>query len=397
MERTYTIPQDRREEIEKLVSKYQKKAAKYNIPLTVQYGEPHAETIPVYKPDPITHVVYKVDTMKVEVFDLTINGEDIHKDGYTVAAKIEHLDGGNVVTPISGNAKPEWSHRDGYCEHCNSKRYRRVTFIVRHDDGSEKQVGRSCLKEYCGIDPHGIGYRNELVEILLDDDIRHYDFNARPVSSVYDTIKALAMAIRVNKKQGYIRSSEPGSNKSTIMEIIGKSSPTEAEMKEAEQMASVISEMNEDDAWQFSLNNVQNLLKSTYCKASHFGYIAYAPVAFEKYRKELERRAEREAERTAQAGTSAHIGKIGERMTFKIAEMKLVTSWESQWGWTWLYKFIDTDGNVLIWFASKPMERVNANGVYEDVTEVKSIKATVKDHTERDGVKQTVITRCKVA
>ena len=59
--------------------------------------------------------------------------------------------------------------------------------------------------------------------------------------------------------------------------------------------------------------------------------------------------------------------------------------------------FTDTDGNVLVWFASKPLERVNENGVYEDVTEVSHIRATVKEHNERDGVKQTIITRCKAA
>ena len=397
MKQVYTIPEARREDIEKLVAKYQKKAAKYNVALTAEYGEPYAKRVPVRKEDPTTGLIATVDTVLVEVFDLTIDGDEIRKDGYTVVAKIEHLEGGNVVNGFGADVKPAWRTASCNCEHCGTLRDRRLTFIVRHEDGSEKQVGRSCLKDYCGIDPHAIGYRNELEEILISDDIASYDFERRPVQEAYSTVEILALAISTIKRQGYVKSGEPNSNKGQIAEACKGYRPTEAELDAAKKLAQAIAEIDEDDAFTANLNNVQSLIKSECCKRSHFGYIAYAPVAYEKYLEEMKRRAEREAARNAERSASEYVGQVGKRIDLDIADMKLVTSWEGQWGMTWLYKFTDTDGNVLVWFASKPLERVNENGAYEDVTEVSHIRATVKEHNERDGVKQTIITRCKAA
>ncbi len=396
MKQTYTIPEANRERVEKLVARYQKKAAKYGVPMHVEYGEPRAERVNVYKNDRAEHVTHKVDDMLVEVFDLTIEGDEIRKDGYAVVAKIEHLDGGNVVNTFGATMKPEWRTADCTCQHCNSKRDRRLTFIVRHEDGSEKQVGRSCLKDYCGIDPQGIGTRNELHDLLIDEDVDGYDFEARPVAEAYNVMDALALAIRILAKQGYIKSGERGSNKEEIAAEIKKARFTDDERRKADELAQAISMIDANDAITANLNNVQGLIHSGYCKQSHFGYIAYAPVAFEKYIEEMKRRAEREAAKSAERA-SEYVGQVGKRIDVDIANMKLVTSWETQWGWTWLYKFIDTDGNVLVWFASKPFERVNEDGEYEDVTSVNRIRATVKEHSERGGVKQTIITRCKAA
>ena len=74
-------------------------------------------------------------------------------------------------------------------------------------------------------------------------------------------------------------------------------------------------------------------------------------------------------------------------MDFTVKEAKYITSWETIYGMTHLYKFVTVDGNVLVWFASSMI----------DIDDVHKLKGTVKDHTERDGIKQTVITRCKVA
>lgn len=55
-------------------------------------------------------------------------------------------------------------------------------------------------------------------------------------------------------------------------------------------------------------------------------------------------------------------------------------------GTTYLYKFADEAGNVFIWYASRPIE----------LQERMTLKATIKAHNEWNGVKQTVLTRCKV-
>jgi hypothetical protein len=124
---------------------------------------------------------------------------------------------------------------------------------------------------------------------------------------------------------------------------------------------------------------------SGYAKASHIGRLAYIPVAYQRYIDRQEREAKWELERKAAADSSEYIGTVGERLSIRVAKVQLLTSWDNCYGTTWLYKFTDETGNELIWYASKLCEARNGC----------TIKATVKDHKERDGVKQTIITRCQ--
>ena len=107
------------------------------------------------------------------------------------------------------------------------------------------------------------------------------------------------------------------------------------------------------------------------------------------YKKHLERKAEaeaREAERLDAAKASHHVGTVGERVEFVAKKAEFITSWETQFGRTFLYKFTDENGNVFVWFASGAFDE--HNGI--------TVRGTVKKHDERDGVKQTVLTRCKI-
>lgn len=88
----------------------------------------------------------------------------------------------------------------------------------------------------------------------------------------------------------------------------------------------------------------------------------------------------------AEAAGSSYIGNKGEKITVKVVSCKCVTSWDSMYGTTYLYKFIDNAGNVLIWKTSTAIE---CNRVVE-------LTAKVKDHEEYNGVKQTIVYFCKV-
>lgn len=383
---TFTIPTTAREVIEKAVAKFQKKAAAYGCQLAVTFGEPYAKERAIEAAecdcDGFTHNKV-IGTEMIEVFDVTINSDLIRKDGYTVVAKLEHLDGGNVVSSFGEAGKPEWGTIQPRCQHCGGKHGQKVTFIVRHEDGTELQVGRTCLKDYCGIDPKHIAAINQLRDLFIDEDIDHHDFNKYPAPVAYSTIEMLAVSIHVMNEQGYVKSEEVKSNKGTISGLAAKHfQPSETELAKAQEMARKIAELDLDTAFSWNLDNIYHLINNCYCKSSHFGYIAYAPLAYQRYAEHMEREAKYEAEKAKEREASGHIGQVGQRMVIDIAEMKLLTSWDTQYGTTYLYKFIDTAGNTLVWFASKTMETAS------------KIKATIKEHTERDGVKQTVITRC---
>lgn len=69
-----------------------------------------------------------------------------------------------------------------------------------------------------------------------------------------------------------------------------------------------------------------------------------------------------------------------------------------------IYTFRDEDGNCIVWKTSNPLgmwqegEEGRDEWVYADeMGDVVKMRATVKEHSEYKGTKQTVITRPKIA
>ena len=95
MKETYIIPESERENVLKILARYQKKAMAYGTSLTVDAGEPYATKRNVYEEciDYTTGTFShsKVGEQMIEVFDLSIEGEIIRNGNYSVVAKIEHL------------------------------------------------------------------------------------------------------------------------------------------------------------------------------------------------------------------------------------------------------------------------------------------------------------------
>jgi hypothetical protein len=398
--RTYTIPEISREKIEKLVAWHQKKATAYGIPMTVEYGDPYCREYKVYDLDPVTHT--KTDTGLTElheVFDLTIASEVIRKDGYQVVAKLEHTEDGNIVSTFGDSINESWITMKPFCSHCNANHGLLTTFIVRHESGSEKQVGRTCLKDYCGIDPQAIGYLNALEEILIGECADCCDFREMGIPKAYNTLEVLELAVRAIREQGYRRSDEPGSNKQLITEwMTQREMPSDADKLKAKTIADSVKAMSQEEAFASGMSNVKTLLECGYCKTGHFGYIAYAPLGFDRYQERKREKEEREAAKQALRDSSEYIGEIGKRITIKITDLQLVTSWETDWGITHLYKFRDENGNVIVWFASSTFGYWGDDGEWHPYdNSLKAIKATIKAHEERDGVKQTIVSRCKAA
>lgn len=82
-------------------------------------------------------------------------------EGWTFVAKLDHSqETGTIVRalPNTGIEIPT-----GYrtaapdCDHCGHRRQRRDTYVLRHDDGSFKQVGSTCLSDFLGVDAAFLG------------------------------------------------------------------------------------------------------------------------------------------------------------------------------------------------------------------------------------------------
>ena len=379
---TYVILESIRETILKKLESIAKKASKYGAALEYSLGDTYAKDFDIYEYDEYMHTSVKVDTVTYEVFDLEINSEGvIKKCDSEVLARIEHFENANIVNVFSGEKKLEWTTLKPHCDHCGGNHVKTITFIVKTPDGL-KQVGRTCLKDYSGIDPQAIGIFNQIQELVKEYDAEgpDYDFVSSKATRVFEVERTLALAIATVRKQGYVSTTEPGSNKEMIYEMIKHHAEVKKEdVEKAKEIIETVKAMDEEEAYKANLESVKAIFTRDWFKPQLLGYIAYCPVVYDKY---LEKKAKRENETTA----SGYVGSVGDKLTVNVTEAKLMTSWENDFGYTYLYKFSDKDGNVYIWYASKCVGE-----------SFKTVKGTVKAHSERDGVKQTVLTRCKVA
>ena len=87
------------------------------------------------------------------------------------------------------------------------------------------------------------------------------------------------------------------------------------------------------------------------------------------------------------AKVSVHIGGVGGRLDFEVRLVSL-KYFESEYGLRTLCRFVDADGNIIIWWAtSEP--RLTVDNTYR-------FKATIKKHDTYNGAAQTIVTRAKL-
>lgn len=105
-------------------------------------------------------------------------------------------------------------------------------------------------------------------------------------------------------------------------------------------------------------------------------------LAAERKRKLAEQRAQ-------DAVTSQHLGTVGQRLDWSLT-VRAYLKFEGTYGWTHVYIMADDAGNVVVGKFSTKLAGVAAGDRV-------AMKATVKAHGEREGVKQTIINRPKLA
>lgn len=326
---------------------------------------------------------------------------------WVFVASVEHTEKGNIVNSTGcGIEVPErYYTSDSVCEHCNSNRARKDTYIVMNQvTGEFKQVGKSCLKDFTqGMDAAMVSkyysFFDELIKGEAPDGCGY-------IEPYYDCKEILSYAYECIKHFGYVKNG--GFEKSTLDRAFDywcvnhgftKWIPEDVVMEYKKQMKNINFNPESDStikavenaiAWvaeQEASNNYMHNLKvvcgSEYVSAKNAGI---AVSLFPTWNKDLEYQKKQEAKRNADAA-SEHVGEIGQRITFKIASATCLTSWETEWGTTALYKIVDYSGNVFTWKTS----------VFPDFDKAETITGTIKAHNEFRDCKQTELTRCKVA
>lgn len=101
--------------------------------------------------------------------------------------------------------------------------------------------------------------------------------------------------------------------------------------------------------------------------------------------------AVREAEQAAKVAASAHLGTVGEKLTVT-ASIEKRFAFEGMYGVSYLWILRTSEGQVVTMYSA-----AQVMFDWEDAEGVREVTATVKAHTERDGIKQTQVVRPKLA
>lgn len=348
-------------------------------------------------------------TSMAKFIEIEVEGKAIIND-WEVIARVDHESNGVVISKVRFDVElpAKYTLSDyNHCEHCNSRRNRKVVYVLRHTVTDEwKQVGASCLREFT----NGLDAEMAASYLAMFDEFVEWDYVA-PTSGYkqYYPIKDyLRYCVECISKFGWTSKNAGYSTAERAWEYFmlkEYNSCWSIQAREAmeEQMASVNFNANTaenaqvvDNAIKFILESeadsdymltLQTLASSDYFRSKFDGFVASMIKCYNNHLDKLKK--EGAAKKAAEENPSKHVGSVGDRITCDIESVECVTSWDTMYGITFLYKLVDKSGNILMWKTSNWLELDNFK--YTKVT------CTTKAHSEFQGVAQTEVTRCKFA
>jgi len=398
---TYAIHEANIERLRKKVDRIRNKCAKYGCDF--HYAEIGEEFRTFNEGEDAEHV---------ERFILVEAEGTAKVNGWRFLATLDHTEGGNIIHKMIGDVEvPEKYYTcEPACDHCNSRRHRKNTYIIYNEDTQEfKQVGSSCLCDFTG------GYSAEAAAAYISIFDSLMEFEAAPAgysSKKYYSVDAiLKYAADIVSHVGYVSSQDEWSyttkervidswnydngnimsefDKKAVEEYRSKFSPDYDSAALAEYVETVKNHIRSKDADSDYIHNLQVIVDSEYIEGWSLGY---AVSAIQCYRRDVEReeaKRAREARNKAERASSEYIGSVKDKVEIiQPKSVEVVSQWDNAYGVTTRYKIVDDAGNVIMWDSSTWIDNEK---------KVMSIKGTVKKLDEWNGVKQTWLTRCRVA
>ena len=400
---TYIVPCDRLEQVRKHLDRIIKRAIKKGLSeLDYSVG-----TDIIHRPqvvrfyDPLNpHKTH--ETIQIECREVTLSAPSLKLEGWSFVGRIEHLkdDEGNTVNLVYNapdtSVPAEYRERDQVCDHCETNRYRKDTFIVKHDNGSTKQVGSTCLSDFLGVDAASFMAWASLIQSFtgcVDDKESNGDGGMRE-RITYSLPIILNLAAATYLHRGYISRRKADDNPNAGMptgdvvrcymaasrrgdtkacENLIPSAPSAEWASRGRELSATteawvreLPERDWDDLGDY-LSNLAVIGRCGYCPEKGVGILVSAVQA---YSREQERNAQ-----NAEYQKSEYQGQLKERIVRENVEVILArptqSSYNNEGGM--LYKFKDADGNLYIWFASNKSTNL-------EVGEKVSFVATVKKH-----------------
>jgi hypothetical protein len=433
--RAFAVLLSRKASVDAALTALAKRAARKGLPvLTWTWGKPCTEIEYLshegaeYLPGARLHscasnggVTYAVPVTRIS---LEIEGETPKYKGWTFVAVLQHLDGENIVRALPGETVPEtYRNRGPVCDHCRTNRQRGDTYLVK-DCSGYMQVGSTCIRDFLGSDEAGkVAAMAEIfaqARALASEDGEGFG-HASNDRTLAEYLPIVAWAVRT-PGQGWTsrtKAREEGGSATADRAWTYLTDGREARKAGVEVTDEDRATAEAAEAWADSLtdatiaaetgdylHNLRAVARTGLVQSRTAGLAASMVTAYQR----AMGRERAKSDRAARPSLDAHLGTIGEKVTFGLpakttktgkpakgaptvlrAEpvvLDFVHGFDTAYGYTTILKFRTADGAVLVWFAS------STSIGRADVGKAYALTGTVKKHDDYKGSKQTTLTRC---
>ena len=387
----FTIPAENIEAVYVKIAKMNKVATKLNC------EKIEIEVLSTYQKElPMSSIPNDKRTYIRKYIEIEVNGTAPSLDGWTFVAKLDHDYTIPLISSVPNVTVPTVYHNhDSSCDHCNSTRNRKTTYVVQNRDTLEyKHVGKSCLKDFLGHQSPATAIRYFEFLTSLDDELCSFD-NSENYVPFYSIDKLLAIAKHISDVYGFMSVKKAREiNELGIREVQSTSSDvfmyinnpnfykdfTEDHGKVTEEHISytkeVIEHFNNMEVKGDYLYNIKALLSDGCVKNKEFGIIVSMVGVYINH-------IEKTKNESLIKKTNEWFGEIGKRITAKVTVIS-IRPFETQYGISYVINMVDDEGRSVVWFAST--NKFDIDGTYD-------VKLTIKSHDEYKDWKQTVVNR----
>jgi hypothetical protein len=337
---------------------------------------------------------------------VTVTGPRPVLNGWELVAALDVLtaeDGEKLVyvRAVPGAAVPEALRNDtsGKCDHCQTERARKSTYVVKNTEGEYKTVGSACICDFLGHQsPEAVLANFELLSeaAAFSEESEggghketHFGL-AHYLGFVAAAIRADGWLSRTKAKETYAQATADTAfdvmvkvAKNEKADLNPKYIPTTTDWERAEAALTFaktfLETHGEENDYLHNLSVVSRVGVINLKTAGLAGSLL--PTAEREMGKEVERRKFSDLNKN-----SKHFGAVGEKLFVK-ATVIGAKELEGNYGVTTLLRFATAEGNLATWFAS---------GSKSDEWEVGKeylLAATVKAHGDYKGTLQTNLTR----
>ena len=378
----YKVPAYAQKTIQKKLDQLNRLAKRNGFP-PIDYEWGGKTTTTVIDPDGIP--------VEVEAIELEMNAPTWKLDGgWKLAAVLDHSTEPNLIHAMPGyhgdlsafyNAEPR-------CDHCGQKRRRTKTIIVEDKDGRQMQVGTTCVRPYLGVNPAFILDATIAWHSILEE-IERWSPSGVREHMLLEPKGVLTLAAMMIRLHGWVSKAKAEENPLTYYSTANRvrdwifalhrdereEHPTDQDRELAARVMEWMSALETDNDYRY---NLWALSQMDTWLPHHIGLATSAVAAYLR---------EQEEKALAEQSESDWIGTPGQKVEVE-ATYKGAPTFETMWGTMYIHKFQDDDGNVIIWKTGKYLDLDDGDRVV--------VSGKIKEHDEYKGIRQTVLTRCKV-